>query len=114
MDVYLATYSSASISMLTYYEIKHGLLFRDAHRQLSNFQHLVQTTDVLPLSISIVDMAAEIYATLRRQGKTIGHVDLLIGCTALESGIALATNNVRHFSHIPGLEVVNWTVGDIS
>jgi predicted nucleic acid-binding protein len=36
----------------------------------------------------------------------IAFEDLAIGCTALQFGFGVATLNLRHFSQIPGLNVV--------
>jgi len=44
---------------------------------------------------------------MRAQEKTIDFADGLIGCQALQSGVAIATLNASHFSLIPGLEVVS-------
>jgi len=35
--------------------------------------------------------------------------DLIIAATALVMGYRLVTNNERHFTSIPGLEIENWT-----
>ncbi len=41
-------------------------------------------------------------------GKTIGVMDALIAANALTEGCVLVTNNVSHFSRIPGLALENW------
>jgi tRNA(fMet)-specific endonuclease VapC len=56
--------------------------------------------------------AARTYGKLRAwletRGKTIGALDMLIAAHALSNGLPLATNNVREFSRVPGLKVINW------
>jgi predicted nucleic acid-binding protein len=47
-------------------------------------------------------------ADLRKNGTPVDDFDLLIGATALTLGYCVVTNNERHFSKIPGLDVVNW------
>ena len=37
---------------------------------------------------------------------SIAFEDLLIAATALQLGFDVATGNVRHFEHIPGLSVI--------
>jgi len=35
-------------------------------------------------------------------------MDLIIGATALHEDLILVTDNVKHFSRIPGLRIENW------
>jgi tRNA(fMet)-specific endonuclease VapC len=63
---------------------------------------------VLPLDDEIVEQAAEIYANLYQGGELIPDADLLIGATALVHRLVIITNNERHFSRIPGLQIDNW------
>ena len=56
---------------------------------------------------------AESYGKVRHAleaaGKTIGAMDLLIAGHALALTATLVTNNIAHFSRVPGLKCVNWT-----
>jgi tRNA(fMet)-specific endonuclease VapC len=45
---------------------------------------------------------------LERAGKPIGNMDLLIASHALAEHTVLVTNNLKHFSHVPGLKVEVW------
>lgn len=45
---------------------------------------------------------------LRRLGKPIGDMDLLIGSTALRHNLSVLTNNRRHFGLIDGLALESW------
>lgn len=45
---------------------------------------------------------------LEGRGITVGGMDLLIAAHALGLNATVVTNNVSHFSRIPGLNVVNW------
>ena len=55
-------------------------------------------------------MAARIRATLEASGRSIGPMDMLIAGQALCRGYAVATNNVREFSRIPGLICEDWLI----
>jgi len=44
-------------------------------------------------------------ASLRRQGRMIADLNLLIAATALVNNLTLVTRNTRHFERIPGLEI---------
>jgi predicted nucleic acid-binding protein len=61
------------------------------------------------LTDSIIDLGAEIYANLYRQGQLIDDADILIAATALVHDYRLVTDNVRHFARIPNLVVENWS-----
>lgn len=49
-----------------------------------------------------------VFAELRRAGKTIAAMDLLIALSALLEGARLVTRNARHFTAVPGLEVLSY------
>ena len=67
----------------------------------------------MPLEIANFDReTARVYgkvrATLEKKGTPIGSLDVMIGSHALRLGVTLATNNMREFSRIKGLTVVDW------
>lgn len=107
LDKYLTEYGFVSISVVTYYEVLNGLYFKDAKSQLKKFEEFVALNEVLPLTENIAKRCAQIYAELRKQGKTMGHNDMLIAGTAIENNMMLVTNNTKHFKDIPDLEVDN-------
>lgn len=105
---YLQEYDAINLSIITYYEILNGLLYKDARKQLLKFTDFAELNKILPLTISATRQAAEIYADLRKQGQPIGHTDCLIAGIALTNGLQLVTNNTEHFNRVKGLELVNW------
>lgn len=42
---------------------------------------------------------------LRKKGRLVDDFDLLIASTALENGLILVTDNLKHFSRIEGLKI---------
>ncbi len=50
-------------------------------------------------------------AKLEADGIRISDRDLLIGCSALDAGCTLVTNNICHLSRIPGLAIEDWFPG---
>lgn len=105
---YLESYDSINFSIVTYYEILNGLLYKDARKQLRRFSDFSELNKILPLTLSATRKAAEIYANLRSEGKPIGHTDCLIAGIALTNNLQLVTNNIEHFKRIKELEIVNW------
>jgi tRNA(fMet)-specific endonuclease VapC len=51
-----------------------------------------------------------LYAQLRKEGKPIDDIDLLIAGIALENNLVLVTNNRKHFERIPQLEIIDWSL----
>lgn len=107
-ESYLKEHGRFSISVITYYEMFNGLLFRDARKQMGRFQDFVTLNRVLPLTMEAAEAAAHIQANLRKKGTVIGHTDTLIAGIALTSGLHLVTNNTTHFKRVKGLALMNW------
>lgn len=105
---YLEYYDSINFSIITYYEILNGLLYKDARKQLKRFSEFAELNKILPLTLSATKQAAEIYANLRKNGQPIGHTDCLIAGIALTNDLQLVTNNIVHFKRVKGLEIINW------
>ncbi len=107
-DAYLQVHDSINLSIITYYEILNGLLYRDAKKQLKKFTDFTALNKVLSLTMRAARQAAEIYADLRKKGTPIGHTDSLIAGIALANDLQLVTNNTEHFNRVKGLELANW------
>jgi len=109
VDEHLKEYGFISLSIITYYEILNGLLYKDAKKQLKRFEDFVALNKVIPLTLRMAKTAAIIQADLRKKGTEIGHTDTLIAGIAITSELQLVTNNTNHFKRIKGLEIANWT-----
>lgn len=105
---YLQVHPRLSISLITRYEVLRGLKAKNATTQLKKFDVLCASLDILPISDAIIVRSADIYADLHQRGQLIGDADILIGATALENGMVLATNNTHHHNRIGGLTLQNW------
>jgi tRNA(fMet)-specific endonuclease VapC len=109
VDEHLKEYGFVSLSIITYYEILNGLLYKDARKQMERFEQFVELNKVVPLTIRTVKISANIQAELRNKGIEIGHTDTLIVGVAMASELQLITNNTDHFKRIKGLDFANWT-----
>ncbi|MCB0033713.1 MAG: type II toxin-antitoxin system VapC family toxin [Anaerolineales bacterium] len=98
----------AGISIITYYEALRGMQFSGATTQKKWLERFIKTHVLFELDEFVIKRAADIHATLRRQGMLIPDADLLIGATAVAHNIPLVTNNTTHFQRIPNLSLVNW------
>ncbi len=108
-EAYLKEHSTLTLSVITYYEMRNGLLYKDAQKQMERFETFVALNHVLPLTTEAARAAANVQADLRKKGAVIGHTDTLIAGLALIHGLQLVTNNTDHFKRVKGLDLVNWT-----
>jgi tRNA(fMet)-specific endonuclease VapC len=97
------------ISSITVAELEFGV---QKSRYPSQNQEALEQF-LLPLVILDFDHEAaraygRIRALLENQGRVIGALDMLIAAHALSLNLPLATSNVREFSRVPGLRVLNW------
>ena len=109
VDKYLHEFGSINLSIITYYEILNGLLYKDAQKQLDRFDKFIELNEVFLLTIHTVKISANIQASLRKNGTEIGHADTLIAGIAIANGLQLITNNTKHFNRIEELDIDNWT-----
>jgi tRNA(fMet)-specific endonuclease VapC len=107
-QAYLKSYSQLTVSIVTRYEVLRGLSAKKAIAQMTAFDAMCQSMEVLPLTDAIAVRAADIYGALHRAGQLIGDADILIAATCLENDCEIVTNNTSHFNRIPGLTVQNW------
>ncbi len=108
-STYLAQHKKINISIITYYEIISGLKHRDAHKKMASFLEFASRNKVLPLTEQSVKISAEIYAELRKEGKPLDDIDILIAGVAVANNLVLATHNQSHFGRIRRLEIEDWS-----
>ncbi|MEO6166754.1 MAG: PIN domain-containing protein [Chitinophagales bacterium] len=91
VDDHLKEFGFISLSIITYYEILNGLLYKDGRKQLGRFEQFVALNKVVPFTLCMAKVAAFIQADLRRKGTEIGHTDILIADIAIASELQLIT-----------------------
>ena len=106
------TVGDICISWVTLAELEFGVA-KSQHREKNQ---AALDEFVLPLEVAGFDRAtARTYGRVRvdleKKGTPVGALDMMIGAHALTLGVTLATNNVREFSRIKGLTVVDWLAG---
>ena len=104
IDEHLKKYGSISFSIITYYEIMNGLLYKDARKQLKRFNNFTKLSKVIPLTVRSAKKSAELFADLRKKGKEIGHtaasVHYLHSLTTLYNYIDYLTTSVMCYNLI--------------
>ena len=96
------------ISCITYYEVKKGLLYVNATRQIAEFNQFYRKYEILFLDdIEIIEKACEIHVDLQRRGLKIQEQDILIAATAIARGLILVSND-SDLLLVEGLSLENW------
>ena len=99
--------SEVTLAELTYGAINSG----DYERHIKEPQILRR--DVMIYDISeVFEEYGQIRCALKKIRKDldreVGQFDMLIGATALHYGLTVVTDNLKHFSLMPGVKCVNW------
>ena len=99
--------SEVTLAELTYGAIKSR-----------NYERHIKEAQWLKRDIVIYDIkeVCEEYGQIRcalnkiKKGldKEVGQFDILIGATALHYGLTVVTDNIKHFSLMPGVKYENW------
>ena len=100
-----------SISAITYAELRSGA---ERSRHADRYNDAIRLfcerlSGVLAWDRSAADEFASLEAVLLTGGRLIGRNDTMIAAHALSVGSTVVTNNRRHFSRVPRLEVENWS-----
>ena len=97
-----------AISIISYYEIVSGLQSINANRRIAEFQKFCELTDIRNLDKASISASCKIYADLKKTGRLIDDIDILIAGIALSNNLVVVTDNTEHFKRIGGLKVENW------
>lgn len=100
------------ISVMTVMEINYGLCLnpQKAQKIRSIVDELLAVITIFNFGKQEADLTANIRAFLKKNGTPIGAYDVLIGATALSTGLILVTANTKEFERIPDLQVINWRI----
>ena len=97
-------------SALTALELAHGAIRADTAERREKRQRfldeLISVVPVYPVTATLALRAGRIDGQSQAKGIRIPLSDLLIGVTALELGYRIVTHNIRHFSLIPGISIL--------
>lgn len=108
VEQYVNEHERLTISIFSYYEILRGLKALGSKKKLQAFDRFINDSKIEELERPVIIKAADIYVNLKREGKLVEDADILIAATALNKGLAVVTDNEKHFRRIKGLEVENW------
>jgi len=101
--------AQVAISTVTEGELRYGVARRtDAtHLQTIVSEFLLRLT-ILPWDSEAAQQYGRLRATLEREGRPMGNLDMMIGAQALASDLVLVTND-QAFKRIKKLKIEDWT-----
>jgi len=97
------------VAAITVAELWHGAeRATGAHRTKRRLflQRILATFEVVPYGKHTAFEHARLWAELESCGQMIGSYDMILAATAVQQGHAVATFNLRHFSAVKGLKVI--------
>lgn len=97
------------VSAISYGETRFGLAQRQVSKRLANaLDDFFFEVSVLPWAQGTAEIYGMLRATMKRRGKALAPLDMLIAAHALEAGATLISSD-RAFRQVPGLTVEDWT-----
>ena len=89
-------------------ELRFGARRKGSDVLTRRIEQLLGTLNVLPLDPPADEHYADIRAALEQLGTPIGSHDLFIAAHARSRGLTLVTHNIREFTRVPDLNVLDW------
>jgi tRNA(fMet)-specific endonuclease VapC len=97
------------VSAVSYGETLYGLAHNPGARRLQHAaEHLLSIVTILDWTIETSRVYGALRAEMRRLGRALQPLDMLIAAHALEAGATLVSSD-RAFRNLPGLAVEDWT-----
>lgn len=63
-------------------------------------------SQIYTVDLEVAKTFAKIRIDLKKRGEIIEDIDILIAATCIVNNLSLVTANVKHFSRIPGLQIL--------
>ena len=99
---------SICITVVNIYEILKGFRWKNNKRKENQFKEFLEDVIIFTIDDDVINIAADLYADLRKSGKTIGDADILIAAIVIKNNGILVSNNTKHYEGIKKLKLVNW------
>ena len=100
--------SELCISSITLAELRFGADRRRSRKLHGLIDTFISAVEVAPFDEAAATQFGKLGSALAAKGTPIGEFDVLIAAHAVSLRCVLVTNNLRHFSKVPGLKVENW------
>jgi tRNA(fMet)-specific endonuclease VapC len=100
--------SDVCISAITLAELRYGADRKGSRRLHGLIETFAAAVEVMSFDEAAAAELGRIGSVLAERGTPIGEFDVLIAAHAVALRCTLVTNNVRHFSKVPGLSAESW------
>lgn len=90
------------MTVITHFELVQGVGYPDERTRIAALLLHGQ----VPLTPASAGRAGDLSRELRKRGEGLATADVLQAGICIELGVPLATKNARHFSRVPGLEIM--------
>ena len=97
------------VSVMTAAELRFGAEKAGRPQLTEVVEAYLERLAILDWTNEVSSHYARIRSVLESSGKPIGNMDLLIASHAVAERMTLVTNNLKHFSNVPGLKVEVWS-----
>jgi tRNA(fMet)-specific endonuclease VapC len=98
-----------SVSSITLSELEYGVAKSSKPQQNRDaLDAFLAPLEILPFNGDAAYRYGHIRASLEKEGKLIGAMDMLIAAHAVSASMTLVTNNIKEFDRVPGLRLENW------
>jgi tRNA(fMet)-specific endonuclease VapC len=97
-----------ALTAINVYELLKGFRWRKNINKEKQFKEFLENIIVFSIDDDVLDLAANIYAELRENGKTVGDADIFIASIVLKNNGKLVSNNIKHYKDISKLSLLNW------
>ncbi|MFN8421466.1 MAG: PIN domain-containing protein [Anaerolineae bacterium] len=94
-----------------WYEVRRGLLTRDAKKQAAKFEALFNIFEWQDYATDDWKLASELWARRVLMGRPVSDADLLIAVFAINRDAVLVTDNEKDFAEL-GAKVENWKISN--
>lgn len=97
------------VSSITLFELYTGIAKSTMpEKRTEQLKRLLSKITVLNFDEKSAVIAADIRSNLEKQGTPIGMLDILIASIALANQLTVVTHNVKEFSRVSHLSIVDW------
>jgi predicted nucleic acid-binding protein len=100
-----------AIPPFTLFETLRGLYAAKATVQIQNFNALCEQCIMGEIRREDWIAGAKLYAHCNQSGRPTSDADLMQAAFCIRRNYTLVTHNTKHFEHIPGLSLADWSVG---
>jgi len=99
-----------AISSIVSAELWYGVACSEKKRQNeAALKDFLEYVEVIAWPSEAGPVYGRIRAELKKRGRPIGAMDLLIAAHTVHLGAVLVTENTKEFQYVPDLKIENWT-----